>query len=195
MLLGPADPLPAPVRRVAIAGCSGSGKSTLARALAALPYTELDGLFHGPDWIERPTFDADVRALVARDRWVTDYGYGRARPLLLPRLDLLVWLDLPRWRVMTQVVPRTVVRRVRRVELWNGNVEPPFRSVLTDPDHIVRWAWRTHPKTAVQVGRAREARPELPVVRLRSRREVRRWLAGPADALRAIPLADRRQAG
>jgi adenylate kinase family enzyme len=185
-VLGASDPLPAPARRIAVTGCSGSGKSTLGRALAELlgiPYTELDGLFHGPDWTPRPEFEADVAALASGPEWITEYGYTLARPLLGPRAELLVWLDLPRWRVMTQVVPRTVRRRLAREELWNGNLEPPLHTVLTDPDHIVRWAWRTHPKTGRRVHELARARPDLPIVRLRSRRDVRTWLAGPARAL------------
>jgi adenylate kinase family enzyme len=186
VLLGPSDPLPARPGRILLAGCSGSGKSTLGRALQArlgLPYTELDGLFHGPDWVPRPEFAADVAVLADGPEWITEYGYSVARPLVLPRADLMVWLDLPRGAVMRQIVPRTVVRRFRRQELWNGNVEPPFRTFLTDPDHIVRWAWRTHGTLAVKVAQAHGARPELPVVRLRSRREVQHWLAGPVAAL------------
>jgi adenylate kinase family enzyme len=186
VLLGPSDPLPLRPRRILVTGCSGSGKSTLGRALEArlgLPYSELDGLYHGPGWVPRPEFAADVAALAAAEEWITEYGYSMARPLVLPRAELLVWLDLPRGAVMRQIVPRTVVRRVRRQVLWNGNVEPPFRTVLTDPDHIVRWAWRTHGEPAVRVAQVRERRPELPVVRLRSRREVQRWLAGPVAAV------------
>ncbi|MCE3553331.1 AAA family ATPase [Pseudonocardia sp. RS11V-5] len=195
MLLGPSDPLPARPRRILLTGCSGSGKSTLGRALGprlGVPYIELDALYHGPDWVPRPEFPADVAALAAGEAWITEYGYSVARPLVLPRAELLVWLDLPRAAVMRQVVPRTVVRRLRRQELWNGNVEPPFRTFLTDPDHIVRWAWRTHAEVAVRVGQARERSPGLPVVRLRSRRDVQRWLAGPVAALAAegAPKAD-----
>jgi adenylate kinase family enzyme len=186
VLLGPSDPLPVRPRRILVTGCSGAGKSTLGRSLETrlgLPYIELDGLYHGPGWVPRPEFAADVAALAAGEEWITEYGYSLARPLVLPRAELLVWLDLPRATVMRQVVPRTVARRVRRQELWNGNVEPPFREFLTDPDHIVRWAWRTHGEVAVRVAQARERRPALPVVRLRSRREVRRWLGGPVAAL------------
>lgn len=185
-MLGASDPLPTPARRIALTGCSGSGKSTLGRALAArtaIPYTELDALFHGPDWTPRPEFEADVADLATRDAWITDYGYGLARPLLGPRAELLVWLDLPRWRVMTQIVPRTVRRRLARHELWNGNVEPPFHTFFTDPEHIVRWAWRTHAKTGRRVREVAAARPDLPIVRLRSRREVHTWLDGPARSV------------
>ena len=94
----------------------------------------------------RPEFVDDVAALAAREEWVTEWQYSVVRPLLLGRADLLVWLDLTRAAVMRQIVPRTLRRRLRRVELWNGNVEPPLWTLLTDRDHILRWAWRTHPR-------------------------------------------------
>ncbi len=153
--LGPADPLPAAPRRILIAGCSGAGKSTLAAELSArlgLPYRELDALHHGPNWVPRPEFVADVTAFAATDAWISEWQYRAVRALLLDRAELLIWLDLSRWRVFSQLVPRTVRRRLRRVQLWNGNVEPPLWTVLTDRDHLLRWAWRTYPRTAERVG-------------------------------------------
>jgi hypothetical protein len=99
--------------------------------------------------------------------------------LLLARADLLVWLDLNRWQVARGLLPRTVARRVRRMELWNGNVEPPLWTILTDPGHILRWAWRSHPRTGVRVREVLAAPGGPDVVRLRGRRDVRAWLAGP----------------
>jgi adenylate kinase family enzyme len=181
-LLGPDDPLPRGVRRVLVAGPSGAGKTTLAATTAAalgLTHVEVDALFHGPGWTPRPSFVADVERLAAGEGWVTEWQYGAVRDLLAARADLLVWLDLPRALVLHQVVRRTVVRRVRRQALWSGNLEPPLWTVLTDREHIVRWSWATHAVAATRVRALRERRPELPVVRLRSRREVRRWVAGP----------------
>jgi len=77
------------------------------------------------------------------------------------------------------VVRRTVLRRRRRDVLWNGNVEPPLRTLLTDHEHVVRWAWSTHGETAPRVGVALSVRPDLPVVRLPDHGAVDRWLAGP----------------
>ena len=180
-MLGPDDELDGRPQRVLVAGGSGSGKTTLAVAVGRvldLPHVEVDALFHGPGWVPRPTFVADVERLVAAERWVTEWQYAAVRDLLADRADLLVWLDLPRARVLRQVVRRTVVRRLRRQELWNGNREAPLRTFVTDPEHVVRWAWATHGDTAPRVQALRERRPELPVVRLRSRREVERWSSG-----------------
>jgi adenylate kinase family enzyme len=181
-LLGPSDALPRRPGRVLVAGTSGSGKTTLAARIAevlGIPCVEIDALFHGPDWTPRPSFDEDVRRFSAGPRWVTEWQYGSVRPHLAGRADLLVWLDLPRPVVMRQVVRRTLARRLRRQSLWNGNVEPPLRRIFTDPEHVVRWAWSTHARTAPRIGALLQERPDLTVVRLRSHEEARHWLGGP----------------
>jgi adenylate kinase family enzyme len=183
--LGWNDPLPARPRRILVAGTSGSGKTTLAVALSArlgIPHVDIDGLYHGRGWVPRPEFDAEVAAFAATGEWVTEWQYSAVRALLLSRAELLVWLDLTRARVLAQLVPRTLRRRLRRVELWNGNVEPPLWTIVTERDHIVRWAWRTHPKTAARVRTVLASADPPAVVRLRNRREVRRWLDGPVTA-------------
>lgn len=186
-MLTATDPLPARPSRVIVAGVSGSGKSTLTRRIAhvlGLPYTEMDALFHGPDWTPRPRFEADVDALVAGDRWATEWQYDHARPLLTARADLLVWVDLPFPVVLSRVVRRTVRRRLRREELWNGNHEGPLRAFFTDPEHVVRWSIRTRNLYAERIPAVAAGRPDLSIVRLRTPREVDRWVR---DVLR--PLA------
>ena len=179
------DRLPGRPERVLVGGTSGSGKTTLARRIAdqiGAPHTELDSLHHGPNWTVRPTFEADVVALAAQQRWVTEYQYPTARPLLLARCDLVVYLLRPRWLVMARVIRRTVRRSVRREVLWNGNIEPPLRTVLTERDHIVRWAWRTHGRNAERIAEIRAARPDVPVIVLCSGRDIARWLNGQLAA-------------
>lgn len=164
-----------------MAGTSGSGKTTVAGAIAELlgiPHVEIDALYHGPNWTPRDSFELDVRELVARPAWVTEWQYSQVRPLLAERADLVVWLDLPRHTVMRQVVGRTVRRSLRREVLWNGNIEPPLWTILRDKDHVVRWAWASHRMTAARVHDLARRRPALPIVRLRSRGDAARWLAG-----------------
>jgi adenylate kinase family enzyme len=166
------------VQRVLIAGSPGAGKSTLAATLARrnrLLYTELDSLFHGPGWVPRPQFLDDVRTVVAGDRWVSEWQYDTARPLLLQRADTLIWLDFPRRTVMHRVLRRSLRRALLRQRAFNDNTED-VRGWL-DPGHPIRWSWSHHEYARTRVQAAIEQRPELTVIRLRSPAEVRRWLA------------------
>jgi len=187
-ILGPDDPLPARPARVAVAGTSGSGKTTTAGRISALlgvPYVELDDLHWGPDWTPRETFPADVRGLVAQDRWVTDWQYRVARPLVADRAEMIVWLDLPLRVRLWRVIRRTVTRRLRRVPLWRAaNIEPPLWTALGDREHILRWAWSTRHKLDGLPGVLTRDHPHVTLVRLRSAREVERWLADLARAHR-----------
>ena len=174
----------AAVERVSVIGNSGSGKTTLGRKLAGLldvPFTELDGIFHQAGWTELPTeqFRERVSAVVAGDRWVVDGNYSHVRDLVWERADTVVWLTLPRWLVTGRVLRRTVVRGVRRTELWNGNREQLRNLLNRDPmESVVLATFRYH-HGGVQRFEARLRDPasaHLDVVRLRSPGEVRRFL-------------------
>jgi adenylate kinase family enzyme len=168
---------------VLVAGISGAGKTTLASRVAEITggaHTELDSLFHGPDWTPREQFMADVEAFSAASSWTTEWLYRASRPLLGSRADLMVWLDLPFTTVVLPRVVRRTVRRWRRHEvLWNGNVEPPLRTIFTNRDHIIRWSIRTRRSTADNLAALVGTRPDLVVVHLRSQREADQWLVGP----------------
>ena len=173
------DPLPSRPLRVAVAGVSGVGKTTLAGTIATAlgsRHVEIDGLFHGPDWVPRPEFVADVEQFTAEPTWVTEWQYADARRLIAERADLLVWLDLPFRITLARVVRRTLRRRLRRETLWNGNQEPPLHTFFTDREHIVRWAISTRHKYDDRVRTLEQDFPRLIVVRLRSRAEVDQWV-------------------
>lgn len=178
-ILNANDPLPLLPQRIVVAGTSGSGKTTTAARIAAvlqMRHVEIDSLFHGPAWTERASFLDDVMELIAQPRWVTEWQYPIARPLLADRAELMVWLDLPTLTVMRRVISRTVRRRIRRKRLWNDNLEPPLRAFFTDPEHIVRWTWAHRHETGERVTALVDERPDFPVVRLTGGRDVGLWL-------------------
>lgn len=139
------------MRRVSVVGVSGSGKSTLGREIAArlaVPYCELDGVFHQPDWTQLPEeeFRRRVTAIASGDGWVIDGNYGRVLPLVWERADTVVWLDLPRRTVIRRLIWRSVRRAACRTELWNGNRER-WRYLFTwnEEESVISWAWHTYP--------------------------------------------------
>ena len=183
--------------RIRIVGTSGSGKSVLAERVAArtgLARLDLDATFWDADWTFRDLDEARdlVRAFVAAhpEGWVADGNWNtRLGDLLAPGTpggaDTVVWLDLPRHRVMRQVVVRTLRRGLRREELWHGNRERLGNLLRVDPAHnIVRWAWTSHPDNRAQM-RQRIAAGEA-IVRLRDRAEIDAWLASLHPAERSV---------
>jgi adenylate kinase family enzyme len=120
--------------RIAITGPSGSGKTTLAAELArtlGIRHVEIDALHHGPNWESCGVEVLRERVLAAidGDGWVTDSTYhAMLGDLVSSRADVLVWLDLPIPLVMWRLLRRTHVRLRDKVELWNGNLEPGWRT-------------------------------------------------------------------
>lgn len=172
--------LPPGVARVLVAGSSGAGKTTMAAALAdrlGLPHTELDALWHGPGWVPRPEFEADLEAVLATGRWVTEYQYRVAKDRLLSQAQAVVWLDHPFPLVAARLLRRSVVRAVTGRAYWNGNRESfamwlqashPLRIVLS------REFWAKRRRSEAEFGAA--AARGVVVVRLRGARQARRWL-------------------
>ena len=181
-LLRADDPLPYRPGRVTVNGTSGSGKSTLARRIGealALPYTELDSLYHGPGWTPMPDFLKRVEEMTSSDRWVCELQFDAARPMIVTRADLVVWLDLPLYLVMSRLTGRTIGRRVGGHVLWNGNREGPLRHFFTDREHVIRWAWATRHEARARARALLVSHPRLPLVRLRTPEEVSSWVCGP----------------
>lgn len=83
-----------------IIGCPGAGKSTFAKKLhekTGLPLYYLDMLWHRPDRtnIPKEEFDARLREMVKKDRWIIDGNYLRTLELRLKACDTVFLLDYP----------------------------------------------------------------------------------------------------
>jgi len=101
------------MKRILVIGNSGSGKSTMAMELGRLldlPVIHLDRVFWKPGWVEssKEEFDASVRALAKRPRWVMDGNYTRTLPLRLKRADTVIFFDLGRWTCLFRIYKRVI---------------------------------------------------------------------------------------
>lgn len=178
------------MHRVLVVGSSGSGKTTVASQIADrlnLPHLELDAVMHADGWNSTPDpeFQRIVGEFASNDHWVIDGNYtshGMVE-VVWPRADTVVWTDMPRRVVMSQVIRRTLRRMVTREKLWNGLTEPLSNLYKRDPyENIIVWAWTRydHVREKYETAIADGSWDHAVVHRLRSRGEVRHLLGSIA---------------
>jgi len=151
--------------RIVILGCAGSGKTTLAKRLAAktgAPLICLDDLSSTggvtPDQV--PAFRKLIDKLHAGEAWISDGNFAAATfDIRLPRADLIVWLEPPRWRCTWRSIARVFrpAEPHRPGRLWR------VLMFIRNFDRVNR--------PRIEALRA-EHGPHVPVVRLRSSGEI-----------------------
>ena len=80
--------------------------------------------------------------IVGQDQWVLDSAYGVWRDLVVPRAELIVGLDYPRWLSLLRLIRRSARRVITREEVCNGNRET--LGGLFAPDSIIGWHFSVH---------------------------------------------------
>lgn len=172
-------------QRILVLGRTGSGKTTLARELAAVigvPHVELDALFFGPNFSTVPLSVLRERttAAIAADHWVTDGNKSAVRDLVWPRADTIIWLDYPLlvslWRLGRRALRRTSVLKAEAA--GSGQKASLPRQLLSAAKGVLK-ALRSHSGQRRRYPKmfAEPKNQHLAVVRLRSPRATRRWLA------------------
>ena len=165
--------------RVLVYGVTGSGKSTAALAIGARtghPVTLADELTWLPGWVmvEQSVQREVFGEIVAGERWLVDTAYGAWLDLVLPRVELVVGLDYPRWLSLARLVRRTVSRAVTKQPMCNGNVETWRKAFARDS--IIVWHFQSFARKRARM-RAWAASPDGPEVLLfRRPRDLEAWL-------------------
>jgi adenylate kinase family enzyme len=174
--------------RISVAGDAGSGKTTVSRAIATrldLPHVELDDLFHGPNWSTPPKAEFQRRVaetLDGLDGWVADGNYtGSLGSVVLERAELLVWLDLPLRLCLRRIWRRTLLRIRTHEELWEAKNRETLRNAFFARDSLFVWTLKAHFRHRRQWPARFAAHPHLEVVRLRTQRDVDRWVAALSE--------------
>lgn len=163
-------------------GPTGAGKTTLARQLAQtfdLHHIELDSLFWGPNWSEKPkeAFFAQLAPQIARERWVIDGNYSFAREVIWPKADTAVWLDYPLPIIFWRLFWRTLRRTIGRERLWNDNRERLATQFLSR-DSLFLWAIKSQKKHRTLYPQLFDspAYSDLALIRNRTPGQTERWL-------------------
>ena len=160
-------------------GVTGSGKSIAAKRVAAqtgLPLTLVDELTWQPGWVpvaedrQREMF----KRVVAMDSWILDTAYGAWLDVVLPRVELIVALDYPRWFSLQRLVRRTLTRSIDKRLVCNGNTES-LRG-LYGRDSILRWHFRSFARKRERIRQWAEDPDGPPVLIVKRARELEGWM-------------------
>jgi len=146
--------MPSPIgTRIVVIGNTSSGKSTLAARLARavdVPFVELDALNWDPNWYaviehEPEEFERRLRAATAGDGWVVAGNYTASRDIVWPRLQTVVWLDLPLPQILYRVITRSWRRWRTHELLWGTNYEHFGKHLrVWNSESLIYWALETH---------------------------------------------------
>ena len=124
------------MERVIVIGSPGAGKSTFARKLrdkTGLPLYHLDLLWHKPDrtTVSKEKFDARLRELLQKDRWIMDGNFQRTLDLRLDACDTVFLLDLPLEICLSSVEGR--IGHQREDMPWiEEEFDPEFKQWIVD---------------------------------------------------------------
>jgi adenylate kinase family enzyme len=132
-------------------GNTSAGKSTLGARLARaldVPFVELDALNWEPGWVglnatDPREFERRIREATAGDGWVVAGSYTSfSQRVFWPRLQSVVWLDLPLPQLLWRVVTRSWRRWRTRELLWGTNYERfwPQLMVWRKEESLIWWA-------------------------------------------------------
>jgi adenylate kinase family enzyme len=134
---------------VFVVGTSGSGKSTAAKSIASKlnrKHVEIDALMWLPNWNKRDAQEITklIQIELANGPIVIDGNFA-TKGITPDPGDVLIFLDYPRWLVITRLIRRSLTRVILRQELWSGNREQ-FRFLISvDPEiNPILHAFRTH---------------------------------------------------
>lgn len=171
--------------RIHVIGNSCAGKSTLAAELGAaleLSVVELDALNWLPGWVGLNATDPDelrrrINEATSGERWVVAGSYaGFCADTCWPRLQTMIWLDLPRSLLIRRVLIRSWKRWRSGELLWGTNRENFWNQlkIWNKEDSLIWWIWtQAEPKRKAMVARMGDARyGHIRFVRLTSPKEV-----------------------
>ncbi|HEV7318298.1 MAG TPA: AAA family ATPase [Ensifer sp.] len=164
-------------RRILVVGCSGGGKSTLSQKLARqfqLTYISIDrDILWLPGWVQRDRAEQLQRIVerVAEERWVMDGTGPSTFNIRVPRSDMVIWVRMPRLLCVWGVVTRWLKHYGRtRPEMAPGCIEKVEWQFL---EFI--WTFEQKFSPRIVAGLA-EHGPNVPVLQLKSRRQMQRLL-------------------
>ena len=128
------------MNRVMIIGSAGSGKSTLAQKLSNilnLPVIHLDKYYWKSNWVPTPNdeWDTIVEQFAMEEQWIMDGNYSRTLDIRLSQVDLIIYLDMPRWLCLYRIIKRRVMYHKKTRPDMNEQCEEKIDY------EFIKWVW------------------------------------------------------
>ncbi|HEU0218552.1 MAG TPA: hypothetical protein VFQ90_17990 [Stellaceae bacterium] len=138
-----------------------------------LPAVHLDTLYWLPGSLAPPpgAHRAAFAAAFVQEAWISEGNFIETFDLRLPRADLVVILDRPRWLCLWRVVRRAMFSRDERPDLAPGCPEQFDRQLLRDI-----WCYEAETRPRLEAALFAYG-GNTPIVRLHSDRAVAAFLA------------------
>ena len=172
-------------RRIHVAGNSAAGKSTLAHHLAKVleaPFVDLDALNWLPNWYglnehDPAALDRKIEDATQGESWVLGGSYmGPCQRTCWPRLQTIIWLDLPMPQLLWRMLRRSWRRWRSQELLWGTNYENFWShlAVWRKEKSLVWWIITQHQAKRLKMIEVM-SNPQwayIKVIRLTSNREI-----------------------
>ena len=162
-----------------IIGTCGCGKTTLGEHLTSklqISLTELDDLFWLPSWKKRPhqIFTQSIEKVTQKNAWIICGNYSKSRPLIWPKADTIIWLDLPLHILFIRILKRGLLQMQTKEIICNGN-----RQTLSKFLWMLYWVLKTFYRRRRVYSRLIKQRSHLHWIHLKSPEEVERFYTNP----------------
>ncbi len=163
--------------RMVVVGAAGAGKTRLALALGQLrrlPVIHGDKIFWRPGWTDPDTdvFRADVSRFTNAEAWIYDGNLGRVADIVLPRAQVVIWIEQPLYLAALRAYGRTLKYLGRtRPDMGDGC---PERLSLSLWGYVRGFNNSMRPRIESWI---QEFAPQVPVLVLRGDQQIAAFLS------------------
>ena len=157
--------------KILIIGCAGSGKTTLAKKIhliTGLPIIHMDKYYWTKHWTPKPDaqWNEIVQQLCKQPQWIMDGNYTKTMAYRFKQANLVIYLDMPRWRCLLRVIIR------RLIFLFNSRRDDiPYDCKEKINFRFYNWIWN-YPQRSRNQALAMIKKYPGPAYHLRSNAEI-----------------------
>lgn len=164
------------MKKIMVIGISaGVGKSTFAQKLGnktGIDVFHLDSYFWKPGWVEASLaeFTQAQEEILRNNSWIIDGNYSKTFDLRAEQADTIIYLELPRYRCLYQVLKRYLTHI--------GKKRPDLGCTEKLDWKFIKFIWTTYkPRVHKMRERLNRLAKDKTVVILRGKKEIHDFMS------------------